>query len=70
MRPAVQCGARFRRLPTLGYDLETAFSEGSYSEAAALLIIFYVMIATLRLWAKPKLLGLYLLAAPFPLSGS
>jgi phosphonate transport system permease protein len=71
-----ECGLRssavlgFVGLPTLGYYLETAFSEGHYSEAAALLIIFYVIIATLRLWMRPKLLGLYLLAAPFLLGGS
>lgn len=71
-----ECGLRssavlgFVGLPTLGYYLETAFGEGNYSEAAALLIIFYVMIASMRLWAKPKLLGLYLLAAPFLLGGS
>ena len=70
-----ECGLRssavlgFVGLPTLGYYLETAFSEGNYSEAAALLIIFYVLIATLRLWVKPKLLGLYLLVAPFLLGG-
>ena len=29
-------------------------SEGNYSEAAALLFIFYVLIATLRVWARPK----------------
>ena len=71
-----ECGLRssavlgFVGLPTLGYYLETAFSEGNYSEAAALLMIFYVLIATLRVWAKPKLLGLYLLVAPFLLSGA
>jgi phosphonate transport system permease protein len=71
-----ECGLRssavlgFVGLPTLGYYLETAFSEGNYSEAAALLIIFYIMIATLRVWVKPKLLGIYLVVAPFLLIGS
>lgn len=71
-----ECGLRssavlgFVGLPTLGYYLETAFSEGNYSEAAALLIIFYVLIATLRFWMRPKLLGIYLLAAPFLLEGA
>ena len=71
-----ECGLRssavlgFVGLPTLGYYLETAFSEGNYSEAAALLIIFYVMIATLRVWMRPRLLWLYLLIAPFLLGGS
>ena len=71
-----ECGLRssavlgFVGLPTLGYYLETAFSEGNYSEAAALLIIFYVIIATLRFWVRPRLLGIYLLVAPFLLAGS
>lgn len=70
-----ECGLRsatvlgFVGLPTLGFHLETAFSEGNYSEAAALLIIFYVLIATLRFWMRPKLVGFYVLAAPFLLGG-
>jgi len=71
-----ECGLRssavlgFVGLPTLGYYLETAFNEGNYSEASALLIMFYLMIATLRLWLKPKLLGIYLFIAPFLLGGA
>jgi phosphonate transport system permease protein len=70
-----ECGLRssavlgFVGLPTLGFYLETAFGEGNYSEAAALLIIFYILIATLRYWMRPKLVGLYILAAPFLLGG-
>ena len=70
-----ECGLRsaavlgFIGLPTLGFYLETAFSEGNYSEAAALLIIFYILIATLRFWMRPKLVGFYVLAAPFLLGG-
>ena len=71
-----ECGLRssavlgFVGLPTLGYYLETDFSEGNYSEAAALLIVFYVIIATLRFWVRPRLLGIYLIIAPFLLGGS
>jgi phosphonate transport system permease protein len=71
-----ECGLRssavlgFIGLPTLGYYLETDFSEGNYSEAAALLIVFYLIIATLRHWARPRLLGIYLVAAPFVLGGT
>ena len=70
-----ECGLRssavlgFVGLPTVGFHLETAFSEGNYSEAAALLVIFYVLIATLRFWLRPKLVGFYVLAAPFLLGG-
>jgi phosphonate transport system permease protein len=71
----LECGLRssavlgFVGLPTLGFHLETAFSEGHYSDAAALLIIFYILIATLRFWMRPKLLGIYVLVAPFLLGG-
>ena len=71
-----ECGLRssavlgFVGLPTLGYYLQTAFSEGNYSEAAAQLMMFYVIIATLRFWVRPKLLGIYLVVAPFLLAGT
>ncbi len=70
-----ECGLRssavlgFVGLPTLGFYLETAFSEGNYSEASALLITFYLMIASLRFWLRPRLVGFYLLIAPFVLGG-
>lgn len=65
----LECGIRssavlgFIGLPTLGFHLETAFSQGLYSQAAALLYLFFIMIATLRWWMRGWLLPLYLLAA-------
>ncbi len=53
----------FIGLPTLGYHLETAFREGLYSEAAALLYFFYLLIASLRLWARPRFIWLPILLA-------
>ncbi len=47
----------FIGLPTLGYHLETAFREGLYSQAAALLYAFYLLIASLRFWGRPKIVG-------------
>lgn len=67
----LECGLRssavlgFVGLPTLGYYLESSFAQGQYTSAGALLVLFYVLIASLKLWARPKLLPLYLLAAPF-----
>ncbi len=67
----LECGLRssavlgFVGLPTLGYYLSTAFMEGNYSEVWALLMLFYLLIATIRYWVRPQLLPVYLLGAPF-----
>lgn len=65
----LECGLRssailgFLGLPTLGFHLESAFSEGRYPEVWALLILFYVLIASMRLWLRRPLLPIYLVAA-------
>jgi len=53
----------FIGLPTLGYYLETAFREGMYSEAAALLYCFYLLIISLKLWARPRFIVFPMLLA-------
>ena len=71
----LECGLRssailgFVGMPTLGFYLESAFAQGNYSEVGALLVTFYVLIATMRLWARPKLIPFYIVAAPFLLGG-
>lgn len=44
----------FVGLPTLGFHLETAFREGLYCEAAALLYAFYLLIFSLKWWVRPR----------------
>ena len=58
----LECGLRsslilgFIGIPTIGDEISNAFRPGSYHEAAALLLIFYALIATRGLWASSKLL--------------
>jgi phosphonate transport system permease protein len=55
----LECGLRstlvlgFVGLPTVGFHLEGYFKQGKYAEAAALLAVFYALIGTRRLWARP-----------------
>ena len=65
----LECGMRstlvlgFVGLPTMGFELEGYFRQGHYAEAAAFVAVFYLLIATRRLWARPATL-------PFLLAGS
>ncbi len=55
----------FVGLPTVGYLLSSAFLEGNYTEVWGLLLLFYLIIATIRYWLRPKLLPFYILVSPF-----
>jgi phosphonate transport system permease protein len=65
----LECGLRssavlgFVGLPTMGFYLESFFSEGYYSEASALLILFFLIIATIRFWMRPKIAWVYVVGA-------
>ena len=67
----LECGLRsstvlgFVGLPTLGFHFETAFKEGHYSEMSALLLVFFLVIATLRWWMRRELIPVYIVAALF-----
>ena len=52
----------FVGLPTLGFHLETALSDGHYSEAAAFFYALLLLIGSLRLWLHKRLVPVYLLA--------
>ena len=65
----LECGLRstlvlgFIGLPTMGFELESYFRQGRYAQAAAFVGVFYLLIATRRLWARPATL-------PFLIAGS
>lgn len=67
----LECGLRssavlgFVGMPTLGFYLESAFAQGHYDTVGALLLLFYAVIASLRLWVRPLLVPVYLAVAPF-----
>ena len=69
VRYRFECGVRssavlgFVGLPTLGFYLETAFKQGDYSYAGALLLGFYLLIGSIKYWMKLYLLPIYLLLA-------
>ncbi|MDX1300845.1 ABC transporter permease [Photobacterium sp.] len=53
----------FVGLPTLGFHLESAFSQGNYSQAGALLLLFYLLIVSINVWLKIRFLPAYIAAA-------
>jgi phosphonate transport system permease protein len=57
----------FVGLPTVGFHLESYFKQGHYAEAAALLAVFYALIGTRRLWARPTTLPALLIVSLFVL---
>lgn len=53
----------FIGLPTLGYYLETAFSQGDYQQAGGLLLLSFGLIASIKWWLKIWLIPVYIIAA-------
>ncbi|MDH5479280.1 MAG: hypothetical protein OEX11_00760 [Nitrosomonas sp.] len=66
-----ECGLRsgtilgFIGLPTLGFQLESAFMQGHYADVTGLLFIFYGLIATIHWWGQFKFWPIYLSAAVY-----
>jgi phosphonate transport system permease protein len=65
----LECGLRssavlgFIGLPTLGFQLETAFKQAQYGQAAAVLALFLALILPLRFWVIWRLVPLMLAAS-------
>lgn len=65
----LECGLRasavlgFIGLPTLGFYMESAFMEGHYSQLVSLLLLFYLLIISMRFWLRQRLVPIYLMAA-------
>ena len=65
----LECGLRstlvlgFIGLPTIGFHLDSFFKQGHYAQAAALLLAFYGLIGTRRLWARPATVPLLIVAS-------
>ena len=70
----LECGLRstlvlgFIGLPTMGFELEGYFRQGHYAEAAGFVLVFYVLIGTRRLWARPATLPFLLLGSVMALT--
>lgn len=70
----LECGLRasavlgFIGLPTLGYELDAFFKMGQYEAVAAVLLLYYALIATIRLWMRRSLVPLYLAASAWMLA--
>jgi len=70
----LECGLRssavlgFIGLPTLGFQLETAFKQAQYGQAAAVLALFLALILPLRQWVIWRLVPLFLAASVIALA--
>jgi phosphonate transport system permease protein len=65
----LECGMRstlvlgFIGLPTMGFELESYFRQGRYAEAAAFVVIFYLLIGSRRLWVRPATVPLLIVGS-------
>ena len=53
----------FVGLPTLGFQLDSFFKQGAYGAVAAILIIYFGLIAAMPLWLRRPMVPVYLLTA-------
>ncbi len=70
----LECGMRssavlgFIGLPTLGFQLDSFFRLGDYGAASAIMICYVALVATMRLWARPLLVPVWLIASTVTLA--
>ncbi|MFC0201191.1 PhnE/PtxC family ABC transporter permease [Paracoccus rhizosphaerae] len=70
----LECGLRssavlgFVGLPTLGFQLDSFFRQGEYGAAGAVMVIYIALIASVRIWMRPRLALAWLVAAAAMLS--
>lgn len=70
----LECGLRssavlgFVGLPTLGFQLDSFFRQGEYGAAGAVMVIYIALIASVRVWMRPRLALAWLAAAVAMLS--
>ena len=66
-----ECGLRstlvlgFIGLPTIGFHLHSYFKQGDYAQAAGLLLAFYVLIGSRRLWVRASTVPVLIVASLF-----
>jgi phosphonate transport system permease protein len=53
----------FVGLPTLGFELDAFFKIGQYHTVAGILLVYYLLIASIRLWLRPALVPVYVVGA-------
>ena len=65
----LECGLRssavlgFVGLPTLGFELDAFFKSGQYQTVAGILLVYYLLIGSIRLWLRPTLVPVYVVGA-------
>ncbi|MFV0383530.1 PhnE/PtxC family ABC transporter permease [Paracoccus sp. (in: a-proteobacteria)] len=65
----LECGLRssavlgFIGLPTLGFQLDSFFKQGDYGAASAIMLVYIGLIASVRLWMRPRAVMIWLAAA-------
>ena len=70
----LECGLRssavlgFVGLPTLGFQLDSFFRQGDYGAASAIMILYVLLIATIRHWMRRQLVAAWLLLSALVLA--